>query len=78
MASLQKGENVIIRLVKWLLNLTRYPYAFTYKIPMGWKTYISCPPYESALNGMNDAWKIAMADERKRLTKSYKKEKNKW
>ena len=45
---------------------------------MGWKTYISCPPYESALNRMNDAWKIAMADERKRLTKSYKKEKNKW
>lgn len=67
---------MIIRLVKWLLNLTRYPYAFTYKIPMGWKTYISCPPCESVMNGMNDAWKHAMAYERKKLTKSYRKENN--
>lgn len=67
---------MMIRLVKWLLNLTKEPYAFTYKIPMGWKTYINCPPYENVMNGMNDAWKIAMADERRRLTKSYRKENN--
>lgn len=39
-------------------------------------TYIKCPPYENVINGMNDAWKIAMACERKRMPKSYKKEKN--
>lgn len=66
---------MIVRLVKWLLSLTGYPYAFTYKIPMGWKTYISCPPHENVMNGMNDAWKIAMADERKKLTKSYRRKK---
>ena len=52
---------MIIRLVKWLLNLTGYPYAFTYKIPIGWKTYISCPPCDSAINGMNDAWNKTMS-----------------
>ena len=65
---------MIIRLVKWLLSLTGHPYAFTYKIPSGWKTYINCPPYESVMNGMNDAWKHAMSDERKKLTNAYRKE----
>ena len=60
---------MIIKLVKWLLNLTKCPYAFMYKIPFGWKTYISCPPNEYALNMMNNSWKIAMQTERERLKK---------
>lgn len=67
---------MIIRLVKWLLRLTKEPYALTYKIPMGWKTYINCPANENVMNGLNDAWKHAMAYERKRLTKSYRRENN--
>ena len=63
---------MIIKLVKWLLNLTKCPYAFMYKIPSGWKTYISCPPSENVMNGMNDAWKFAMKTERKRLKKKGK------
>ena len=68
---------MIIRIVRWLMNLTGYPYALTYKIPMGWKTYINCPPYESVMNGMNDAWKRAMQEERKRLTKEYRRKERK-
>ena len=60
---------MIIKLVNWLLGMTKNPYAFTYKIPHGWKTYISCPPSENVMNGMNDAWKIAMKMERERLKK---------
>ena len=65
---------MILRLVKFLLSLTNEPYAVVYKIPFGWKAYINCYPFESCMNGMNDAWKIAMTDERKRLTKAYRKE----
>lgn len=65
---------MIIKLVKWLLDLTGHPYAFVYKIPSGWKAYINCPPYENVMNGMNNAWKLTMSYERKKLTKAYKKE----
>lgn len=67
---------MIIRLVNWLLSLTGYPYAFTYKIPCGWKTYISCPPNKHVMNGLNDAWKRAMQTERKKLTKEYRRKNN--
>lgn len=60
---------MIIKLVKWLLNLTKCPYAFMYKIPSGWKIYISCPQNEYVMNGMNNSWKIAMQTERERLKK---------
>lgn len=64
---------MIIKLVRWLMGFTKAPYAITYKIPMGWKTYISCPANENVMNGLNDAWKHAMQEERKKLTKDYKK-----
>ena len=67
-------RRMILRLVKFLLSLTNEPYAVVYKIPHGWKAYICCPPYESIMNGINNAWKFAMADERKKLTKAYRKE----
>ena len=65
---------MILRLVKFLLSLTNKPFAVVYKIPHGWKAYIYCYPYESVMNGMNDAWKFAMSNERKKLTKAYRKE----
>jgi len=63
---------MIIKLVRWLMGFTKAPYAITYKIPMGWKTYISCPANENVMNGLNDAWKHAMQTERKRLIKRKK------
>ena len=65
---------MILRLVKFLLELTGQPYVVVYKIPHGWKAYINCLPFESCMNGMNDAWKFAMAKERQKLTKAYRKE----
>ena len=34
---------------------------------IGWKTYINCPSNENVINGLNDAWKIAIKTERERL-----------
>lgn len=67
-------ERLIIRVVKWLMNLTGNDYAIVYRIPWGFKTEINCVAYEAVMNGMNDAWKRAMQAERKRLTKAYRKE----
>ena len=64
---------MIIKLVRWLMDFTKSPYAITYRIPNGWKTYINCPVNEHVMNAMNNAWKHAMQDERKKLTKDYKK-----
>lgn len=68
---------MILRLVNFLLSLTAKPYAVVYRIPSGWKAYINCPPFESAMNGMNNAWKFAMSNERKKLTKAYRRERKK-
>lgn len=64
---------MIVRIVRWLMNLTGYDYAIVYKIPFGYKAYINVVPFEPVMNAMNNAWKRAMQEERKRLTKEYRR-----